>query len=71
MPGALATDMGITDGLPPEVAANWGVKLALMHDPSLNGVVFEMDTEVPPVRGLKQRLKDLLRLRKAPQKRRL
>ncbi len=71
MPGMLATDMGISDGLPPEVAANWGVSLALMHDPSLNGAVFEMDTEVPPARGLKQRLKDLLRLRKAPQKRRL
>lgn len=71
MPGMLATDMGISHGLPPKVAAKWGTNLALMHDRSLNGVVFEMDTEVPPVRGLKQKLKDLARLRVAPPKRRL
>jgi NAD(P)-dependent dehydrogenase (short-subunit alcohol dehydrogenase family) len=71
MPGMLATDMGVSHGLSPNVAAKWGVNLAFMHDPSLNGVVFEMDTEVPPARGLKQKLKDLLRLRRTPQKRRL
>ncbi len=71
MPGMLKTGMGIPDGLPPEVSAAWGVKLALMADPSLNGTVFEQDREVLPPRGLKGKIKDLVLLRKGTQPRRL
>lgn len=60
LPGMLATDMGIADGLPPEVAAKWGASLLEWHDRSLNGAVFERDTEVLPPRSLKRRLKDKL-----------
>ncbi len=70
LPGALATDMGIPDGLPPATAARWGVKLALMRDPALNGVTFERDLELLPPRGLKAKLKDTLLLRR-PKPRRL
>lgn len=70
LPGALATGMGIPDGLPAETAATWGVKLALMRDPDLNGVVFERDTELLPPRGLKGKLKDTLLFRR-PKPRRL
>ena len=58
MPGMLATRMGVAEGLPPEVAAEWGAELALWHDPTLNGATFEMDTEIPPPRSLKRRLAD-------------
>ncbi|MCH2094771.1 MAG: SDR family oxidoreductase [Rhodobacteraceae bacterium] len=71
MPGMLQTRMGISDGLPPEVAAAWGVRLALMTDPSLNGSVFEKDCELLPGRGLKRKIKDLLLLRKRAKPRRL
>ncbi|SNS38771.1 SDR family oxidoreductase [Antarctobacter heliothermus] len=70
LPGALATQMGIPDGLPPEVAARWGVKLALMRDAGLNGTTFERDMELLPPRGLKSKLKDTLLLRR-PKPRRL
>lgn len=60
MPGMLATEMGIPDGLTPKVSANWGVKLALWHDPKLNGAVFEQDCEILPPRSLKGRIKDKL-----------
>ena len=65
MPGMLATDMGIPDGLPPETAAEWGAQLALWHDPSLNGATFEMNREILPPRGLKGKLKDLVLMRRA------
>ena len=58
LPGMLATRMGIADGLPPEVAAEWGAELALMHDVTLNGVTFEMNREMPPARSLKRRIAD-------------
>lgn len=64
LPGALATGMGIPDGLPPEMAARWGVKLALMRDPSLNGTIFERDIELLPPRGLKTKLKDAVLMRR-------
>lgn len=60
MPGMLQTDMGIPDGLPPETAALWGAKLATYCDPSLNGAVFEMGTEVLAPRGLKGKVKDMI-----------
>ena len=64
LPGALATDMGIPDGLAPQDAARWGVKLALMRDPSLTGTVFERDTELLPPRGLKGKIKDAVLMRR-------
>ncbi|MBE9636042.1 SDR family oxidoreductase [Salipiger mangrovisoli] len=64
MPGMLRTQMGIPDGLPPEQAALWGVALALDADPALTGATFEMDREILPPRGGRDRLKDLLRLRR-------
>lgn len=66
LPGMLATDMGVADGLDPAIAAKWGASLALWHDPTLNGVIFEMDHELLEPRSLKRRIKDLLLLRKAP-----
>ena len=64
MPGMLATTMGIPDGLDPAQSAKWGATLALWHDPSLTGTVFEMDRELPPQRSLKRRLLDKALLRK-------
>ena len=60
MPGALATDMGIPEGLDPAVAADWGARLALCHDRSLTGSIWERDTEHLPPRSLKGKLKDLV-----------
>ena len=70
LPGALDTEMGIPDGLAPDQAAQWGVKLALMRDPSLSGTTFERDTEILPPRGLKRKVRDLL-LMKRPKPRSL
>ena len=70
MPGMLATQMGIEDGLPPETAAGWGAALALMHDPALTGTTFEMDREILSGSGLKRNLKAVLTLSR-PQKPRL
>jgi len=64
MPGMLQTEMGIPDGLPPERAAIWGAKLALLRDPSLTGTTFEMDMEILPPRGLKGKIKDALLMRR-------
>ncbi len=63
MPGMLATDMGIPDGLPPAQSAIWGADLALWHDRSLNGATFEQNREILPSQGLKTRLKNALLLR--------
>ncbi len=64
MPGMLATGMGIADGLDPAVSARWGAALALWHDRTLNGAVFEMGREVLPPRGLKGKVKDMILLRR-------
>jgi NAD(P)-dependent dehydrogenase (short-subunit alcohol dehydrogenase family) len=66
MPGMLATRMGIAEGLAPETAAKWGAALALWHDPTLTGTVFEMDREVPPPRSLKRRIADRVLMRRRP-----
>lgn len=63
MPGILATEMGVPDGLDPAVAAEWGASFALWHDPSLNGAIFECDREILPPRSLKGRVKDLAMFR--------
>lgn len=60
MPGILATDMGFADGIQPEIAARWGVELALWNDASLRGTVWEQNAELLPPRSLKRRLKDWL-----------
>ncbi len=70
MPGMLATQMGIEDGLDPETAAGWGAALALMHDPALTGTTFEMDREILQGSGLKRKIKAILTLSK-PQRPRL
>ena len=70
-PGILATAMGRSDGLAPEVAARWGAELALWHDRALDGALFANDLEHRPPRGLRQRLKDLALLRRPPRPRRL
>lgn len=62
MPGMLATQMGIEDGLEPEIAAGWGAALSLMHDPALTGSTFEMDREILSGSGLKRKLKAVLTL---------
>lgn len=67
MPGMLATQMGIEEGLPPETAAAWGAALALQHDPSLTGTTFEMDREILQGSGLKRKVKAILTLSR-PQK---
>ncbi len=69
MPGILATDMGLPDGLDPAVAAKWGASFALWHDPSLNGAIFECDREILPPRSLKSRVKDLIMFRPRPKSR--
>lgn len=71
MPGMLATRMGIAEGLAPDVAADWGAKLALWHDPSLTGTVWEMDREIPPPRSLKRRIADRVLMKPKVQARRL
>lgn len=71
IPGALATRMGIADGIAPETAARWGAALALWHDRSLQGATFERDREVIAPRSLKRRIKDRLLFKPAPVARRL
>jgi len=71
LPGMLATQMGIPDGLQPDVAAKWGVKLVLWHDPTLNGTTFEMDHELLPPQSLKRRIMNKALLRKSPAPRQL
>jgi len=71
VPGALATRMGISDGIDPATSARWGVNLALIHDPEINGATFDRDTEAIQPRSKKRILKDLLLFRKAPVARRL
>ena len=56
LPGMLATDMGLVNGLDPKTAAKWGASLALLTDRSLNGVVFERDTEMLPHLSFKRRM---------------
>lgn len=58
IPGALQTDMGIADGIPPQTAARWGAALALMTDRSLNGAVFDRRIEVLPIRSVTARALD-------------
>lgn len=59
MPGILDTRLshGYTGAKrAPAQAAEWGVTLALRHDPSLTGTVWEGDRELLPPPGLKRRI---------------
>lgn len=56
IPGALSTEMGRPDGIDPKQSAEWGVRLALWHDPMLTGRLFDMNTEHLEPIGLKRRL---------------
>ena len=56
IPGALKTEMGIPEGIDPATAAEWGVALALLHDPELNGALFVERAERLPQLSLKRRL---------------
>lgn len=62
-PGALATQMGIPQGIKPEDSAKWGAELALWHDRSLTGALFERNRELLPPISSKRRLKNLLLLK--------
>lgn len=71
IPGALATRLGPKDGTDPAQAARWGAVLALSRDPSLSGVLFDRDQEVPPVRSIRGRLRDRVLGRRQKKLRRL
>lgn len=66
MPGILKTQMGLSDGLDPKDVAVLGVNLALWHERSLNGVVFELGQEVQPQLSFKRRLFNKVTGRKTP-----
>ncbi|PCH96230.1 MAG: oxidoreductase [Rhodobacteraceae bacterium] len=68
LPGMLNTQMGVSDGLDPQVAAKWGVALALEADPSYNGTIFEMGRELLPPRSVKGRIKDAVLMRRRQQR---
>lgn len=71
IPGALATQMGVADGILPEDAAKWGANLALMNDSSLCGSLFDRNLEVRPPRSKKQLLKDLMTMKRRQPRRQL
>lgn len=64
IPGELATEMGKPHGIHPKDAAEWGVKLALWHDPMLTGRLFERSFEFLEPESLKRRLVNRLLGRK-------
>lgn len=60
VPGTHVPRKGIPDGVDPQVAAEWGARLALMSAPEINGMVFLQDHEHAVPRSLKGRVKDRL-----------
>lgn len=66
IPGELATQMGKPHGIKPEDAAKWGASLALWHDRSLTGTLFDQNREFLPPVSLKGRIKNLILMK--PQK---
>ncbi|WP_425093886.1 SDR family oxidoreductase [Tropicimonas sp. S265A] len=56
IPGALNTEMGISNGLDPARVARWGAELALSRDRSLNGAIFDENREDLPPQSFKRRL---------------
>lgn len=71
IPGELATPMGKPHGITPEQAAKWGAELALWHDRSLTGTLFDQDREFLPPVSLKGRIKNLVLLKRRPPPRQL
>lgn len=69
MPGVLNTQMGLSTGLDPKVAAILGVNLALWHERGLNGLVFDRDQEMQPLLSFKRRLFNKVTGRKAQPRR--
>lgn len=69
IPGELATPMGKPHGIRPEDAAIWGADLALWHDRSLTGTLFDRNAEFLPPVSLKGRIKNLVLLKKRPRPR--
>ncbi|MAS04769.1 MAG: oxidoreductase [Ahrensia sp.] len=63
VPGVLATEMGTVDGIDPALAARWGARLAMLSDPSVNGMLWFQDQEVLPPKSLKQRVFERITLR--------
>lgn len=58
VPGILTTHIGGTNGIDPMVAAEWGVRLALLNDRAINGLVFLQDREQRPARSLRMTVRD-------------
>lgn len=56
MPGVLDTEMGLKTGISPEDAAVWGAALALWHDRSLTGTIFEGNVEQMAPASFKRRV---------------
>lgn len=71
LPPILATRMGHADGVPPAIAAEWCAELAMDCDPALHGMVFAGPVEHRPPLGWRQRLRNLLTLRRPKPLRRL
>ncbi len=69
IPGELATPMGRPHGIKPADAAKWGAALALWHDRSLTGTLFDQNREFLPPVSLKGRIKNLILLKKRPKPR--
>lgn len=63
VPGELATDMGKPHGIDPARAAEWGVRLALLDHPGVDGATFFENRQQLPPRSLKQKLRDRLLMR--------
>lgn len=61
MPGALAGETGVEDGIALERAAIWGVNLAGLTSAALNGVEFIGAREKPAPKSLKRRIIDKIR----------
>lgn len=70
-PGVLATPMGLPDGLDPARAAKWGVDLALRHDRTLTGTIFDRDLEHLERPSLKRRIANMMLLQPGRKPRRL
>ena len=58
IPGIPGRSMGRADGISPDIAAQWGVSLALATAPGLHGVTFLRDRRFVASRGWRRRLSD-------------
>lgn len=64
VPGSLRTEMGVPDGIPPEVAARWGLDLIDASAGGATGRVYNGRDLVEPPQSLKRRVLNRLRLRR-------